>query len=169
MGLRLSILLQWVMGAFGVSALLLYAYQILSSWAFHAYSISWGAELSVYLLVWAMFLACSELVRVDAHIRADFLIAHVPARIQRWLEVVNCTVGVLFGLGLVWFGWQATFDAWELGERSSTALMFPMWLYYAAAPVGGALVTLRCLQRLLRYLTAFDARTMSLHASPVEI
>lgn len=165
MTLRLGMLLRVVIGGFGVAALLLYFYQIVSTWAFHEYSISWGAEMSIYLLVWAMFLACSELIRVDSHIRADFLITHVSVRTQRWLELVNCLVGLLFGAGLVWYGWQATYDAWDLDERSTTALMFPMWLYYAAAPTGGVFIVLRYLERFVRYAAAFDERTMALHSA----
>lgn len=165
MSFRLDVFLRVIIGAFGVAALLLYFYQIVSTWAFHDYSISWGAEMSIYLLVWAMFLACSELVRVDSHIRADFLISHLSVRTQRWLELVNCLVGIIFGLGLIWYGWQATFDAWDLDERSTTALMFPMWLYYASAPAGGVLIVLRYVERFGRYAIAFDEQTMALHSA----
>lgn len=152
-------------GVVGAIALFMYTYQILSLWLFHAYSIGWFAEIAVYMLVWAMFVGISELVRIDSHVRADFLISHLPVRTQRWMELINCLVGIVFAACLVWYGWQLTFDAWDLDERSPTGLAFPLWIYYSAAPVGGALLLLRFVQRFWAYLAKFDEKTMALHSA----
>jgi TRAP-type C4-dicarboxylate transport system permease small subunit len=36
-----------------------------------------------------------------------------------------------------------------------------LWIYYAALPAGGVLMTVRYLIRLYRYLFRFDPRTMT--------
>jgi len=152
-------------GIIGAIALLMYTYQIISLWLFRTYGITWFAEVAVYMLVWAMFVGVSELVRVDSHIRADFLISHLSVRTQRWFELVNCLVGIVFAAGLIWYGWQMTFDAFDLDERSPTGLAFPLWIYYSAAPVGGAFLLLRYVQRFWAYLAHFDEKTMALHSA----
>lgn len=152
-------------GVVGVVALALYTYQILSQWLFHRFSVTWFAEVAVYMLVWAMFVGVSELVRIDSHIRADFMISHLSVKTQRWLELINCFVGIIFSVCLVYYGWAVTADAWDLNERSPTGLAFPLWIYYSAAPVGGVLLLLRYVQRFWAYLTAFDEKTMALQTA----
>ncbi|WP_238123208.1 MULTISPECIES: TRAP transporter small permease [unclassified Xanthobacter] len=155
-------------GIIGAVALAMYSYQIISLWLFRDYAITWFAEVAVYMLVWAMFVGVSELVRVDSHIRADFVISHLSVRTQRWFELINCLVGIIFSVCLIWYGWKITFDAFDLDERSPTGLAFPLWIYYSAAPVGGALLLLRYVQRFWAYLMRFDEKTMALHTA-VEI
>jgi C4-dicarboxylate transporter DctQ subunit len=53
-----------------------------------------------------------------------------------------------------------------LDETSATDLQFPMWIYYSALPVGGLLMTVRYVLRLLRYLLWFDPATMALGHIP---
>ena len=103
----------------------------------------------------------SQLVRTNGHVRPDLVLRLLPPAAQRWLEAFNCIVALSFCLGMVWFGWQIVATALLLDERSPSDLQFPMWIYYAALPVGGMLMTLRYLIRLHRYLFRFDPRSMT--------
>ena len=82
----------------------------------------------------------SQLVRTDGHVRPDLVLRLVPPRGQRIMEIFNCLVALVFCGGMVWFGWQIVNTALLLDERSSTDLEFPMWIYYASLPAGGALM-----------------------------
>jgi C4-dicarboxylate transporter DctQ subunit len=85
----------------------------------------------------------------------------------------NCLVALAFCAGLVVCGWSIVETAWMLDERSYTGLGFPMWVYDLALPAGGALMFVRYLLRLGRYLWAFDPVTMRagqiLHEAPAGI
>ena len=48
----------------------------------------------------------SQLVRTDGHVRPDLVLRLLPPRGQRWVEVFNCLVAMVFCGGLVWYGWQ---------------------------------------------------------------
>ena len=52
------------------------------------------------------------------------------------MEIVTCTLAIVFCALLAWFGFEVARDAWQLDERSLTPLAFPMWLYYASLPLG---------------------------------
>ena len=85
--------------------------------------------------------------------------ALLPPQAQRWVEMFNCLVAIAFCGGMVWYGWRdRRHRAGCSIERSSTDLQFPMWIYYAALPVGGVLMLVRYLIRLFRYLFRFDPR-----------
>ncbi|MTH80013.1 TRAP transporter small permease [Paracoccus aestuariivivens] len=163
----LSKILRQLTGVIGLLSLLLYFYQIVSSWLFHAWSIPWFAEVAVYAITWAMFLAVSELVAQDGHIRADFVISRLSVPAQRRCELINCGFGVGFSALMLWYGWLLTWDAWIWDDRSPTGIAFPLWIYYSCAPISGALMLYRYCIRLGQYLFAFNPTTMKLVSNEV--
>lgn len=126
-----------------------------------AHAITWAEEVIVYVVVWAVMIIASQLVRTDAHVRLDLVLRLLPPHAQRWLEIFNCLVAIAFSSGMVWYGQQIVGSALLLDQRSSSDLQFPMWIYYLALPVGGGLMSLRYIIRLLRYAFAFDPATMT--------
>lgn len=155
---------RWLIGIIGVAALALAAYQMISRYGFPDAAISWSEEVVVYLLIAAAFLSGSLLVEEDGHVRADLVLRILPPGIQRSVEIGNCVIALAFCAGLTWLGFGVARDAYELGERSLSALSFPMWLYYATLPLGAALMTLRYLCRLHRYLCRYDPHTMAVQS-----
>ena len=157
---------RFLIGLLGVFAMLIGLVQVVGRYVAPHYAISWAEEVIVYLIVWGIMLAASQLVRTDAHVRPDLLLRAVPPRFQRWMEVTNCVAALLFCAGLAWYGWSIVATSWSLDERSSSDLQFPMWLYSAAVPTGAVLMTARYLIRLYRYLFAFDSERMAVGHLP---
>jgi C4-dicarboxylate transporter, DctQ subunit len=156
-----------LVGLLGAVAMLVGLIQVIGRYFFPAYAISWAEEVIVYLIIWGVMIISSQLVRTDGHVRPDLVLRLVPPAGQRWLEAFNCVVALLFSAGMVWYGWQIVDSSLLLEETSSSALQFPMWIYYSALPVGGALMTVRYLIRLYRYLFRFDPKTMTVgHTIP---
>jgi C4-dicarboxylate transporter, DctQ subunit len=152
---------RFLIGVLGTLAMLVGLVQVVGRYVAPRYAISWAEEVIVYLIVWGIMLAASQLVRTDGHVRPDLVLRAAPARIQRWMEVINCIAALAFCAGLAWYGWSIVTTSWQLDERSSSDLQFPMWLYSAAIPLGATLMTGRYLIRLYRYLFAFDPQTMT--------
>lgn len=155
----------WAAGLFGGAALLVEGYQVFGRYIDPDLSITWGDEVIVYLVVWAIFLASSQLVRTDGHVRPDLVLRLLPARGQRVAEIFNCLVALAFCVGLTWLGFEITQSSFDFDDRSSTGLSFPMWLYYAALPTGGGLMAMRYVIRLYRYVFRFDPATMTIGVS----
>jgi C4-dicarboxylate transporter DctQ subunit len=157
---------RFLIGLLGILAMLVGVVQVTGRYVAPRYAISWAEEVIVYLIIWGIMLAASQLVRTDGHVRPDLLLRAVPARVQRWMEVLNCIAALVFCAGLAWYGWSVVATSWQLDERSSSDLQFPMWLYSAAIPTGALLMSGRYLARLYRYLFAFDAETMTVGHIP---
>ncbi|MGB9114923.1 TRAP transporter small permease [Bradyrhizobium sp.] len=155
-----------LIGLCGALAMLIGLVQVVGRYIAPRYAMSWAEEVIVYLIVWGIMLAASQLVRTDGHVRPDLVLRAVPAGIQRWMEVLNCVAALVFCAGLAWYGWNIVATSWQLDERSSSDLRFPMWLYSAAVPTGALLMTGRYLVRLYRYLYAFDPETMTVAHIP---
>jgi C4-dicarboxylate transporter DctQ subunit len=152
---------QTMIGLFGLAALGVGLWSVFSRYFATSFSSGWGDEAVVYLVIWGVMIASSQLVRLDGHVRPDLVLRLLPTGAQRWFEAFNCVVALAFCGGLVWYGWQIVNTSWMLDERSFTGLSFPMWRYYLALPVGAGLMFVRYALRLVRYLLFFDAATMS--------
>jgi C4-dicarboxylate transporter DctQ subunit len=163
-----------VVGLLGALAMIIGLLQVIGRYFFPAHAISWAEEVIVYLIVWAVMIISSQLVRTDGHVRPDLVLRLVPPRGQRWMEAFNCIVALAFCWGMIWYGWQIVDTSLLLDERSSSDLAFPMWIYYSALPVGGVLMGMRYLIRLYRYLFDFDPDSMTVghipaHEMPVRL
>jgi C4-dicarboxylate transporter DctQ subunit len=150
-----------LVGVLGAVALAIAVTQVFGRYIAPSRAINWGEEVIVYIMVWGVMLIASQLVRTDGQVRPDLVLRMLPARVQRWVEMFNCLVAIAFTFGMVWYGWDVVGTAILLDQRSSSDLQFPIWIYYAALPVGGALMLIRYVIRLIRYALFFDPRTMS--------
>jgi C4-dicarboxylate transporter, DctQ subunit len=166
--LKASVALRWwdrieetLVGLLGLVALLIGLLQVVGRYFDPARAISYAEEIIVYLIIWAIMIVSSQLVRRDGHVRPDLVLRLLPPRYQRILEIFNCLVAIVFCGGLVWYGWQIVETSLLIDETSSTDLQFPMWIYYLALPAGSALMLLRYLMRLVRFTLYFDPDTMT--------
>jgi C4-dicarboxylate transporter DctQ subunit len=155
-----------LVGVLGGLAMLVGLAQVIGRYFFPALAITWAEEVIVYLVIWGVMIISSQLVRTDGHVRPDLVLRALPPGAQRWVEMFNCIVALIFCGGMVWYGWDIVSSSWMLDEHSSTGLAFPMWLYYAALPAGGLLMVARYLIRLYRYAFHFNPATMSVGHIP---
>jgi C4-dicarboxylate transporter DctQ subunit len=145
---------QTLVGLLGLAALGFALWQIFSRYFFPQESIGYAEEVVVYLMVWAVMIVSSQLVRSDGHVRPDVVLNVVPAGVARWMEIGNCVLAVSFCGALTWYGWQVVAIASLIDERSASELRFPVHLYYAALPTGGILMLVRYAIRLARLVAA---------------
>lgn len=163
-----------IAGLLGAFALVIAALQVFGRYIDPEHAINWAEEVIVYIAVWAVMIVASELVHSDGHVRPDLVLRLLRPSAQRWVEMFNCLVAIAFTFGMLWYGWDVVSTAVLLDQRSSSDLQFPIWIYYTALPVGGGLMLLRYIIRLVRYAFLFDPATMTVgqsivHEVPAEL
>ena len=163
-----------IVGLLGLTAMLIAAVQVFGRYIDPANAITWAEEVIVYIVVWAIMIIASQLVRHDGHVRPDLVLRILSPRVQRWVEMFNCVVAIVFMAGLVYYGKQVVDTALLLSQTSSSDLQFPMWMYYVSLPVGAGLMLVRYVIRLFRYAFHFDPKTMAVghnisHEAPAEL
>lgn len=99
----------------------------------------WGAEVTVYLVGWAVMLSASRLIREHMHVNVEMMVERFSPKTQKAFHIFSCLIGVFVATVIAYAGWQMVDFALLLGERSDSSIRFPMWAYYAAIPVGFAL------------------------------
>lgn len=109
--------------------------------------LAWPEEFSRYLLIWTAFIGSSLAVKEARFINIDILPLMASGWVKRALYFVMHAGFLLFCIPAIYFSLQFIIRVAGSGQVSP-AMGIPMWLVYAAAPVGLSLSALRTLEAL---------------------
>lgn len=110
-------------------------------------TFQWYDEVARLCFVWMVFLGAASAVRRGAHFRLHLLIDRFGPRLRRANDLLVGLLVVVFG-GVLVAGGVAM---WPVARRQVTdSLELSMLWFYAALPVGGALMILFSLPHLWR-------------------
>jgi C4-dicarboxylate transporter DctQ subunit len=151
---------QLLVGVLGMTTLALALWQVASRYFFPEDAISYAEEVIVYLLIWAIMIVSSQLVRTDGHVRPDLVLKLASVRVKRWIEIFNNLAGFVFCSALTWYAWRVVGTALTIDEHSATNLRFPMWIYDAALPTGSFLMSIRYIIRLAGLLAPSNSNAI---------
>jgi C4-dicarboxylate transporter DctQ subunit len=121
--------------------------------------ISWAEELSLYIIVWIVFIGGSVAVRTRGHIAIDLLPLVLSPVNRRRLAFVIALVMLLFLAVFFYYSSLHVLRVQSSGQVTPV-MLGPMWLTYLAMPVGSALMFLRTCQLVWRMIRE---RTVSEH------
>lgn len=123
--------------------------QIVLRW-FNAATV-WAEEFSRYVMLYQVWVGASYAVHEDAHIRITALIGKLSGGRRRCMDLVVLTLWLLFALWLTVEGCVLVGKIAAMGQVSS-AMRIPMTIPYASVPIGGALMTIRLVQKIVERL-----------------
>ena len=148
-------IIDWLIVVAGTGILLIVMGNVISRIGGH--DVAWANELSVFLMVWSVFLGCASATRRGIHLRVWELIdwaAH--GRLRLALEFV-ITVAVIAVLGqMAWYGYLVALNNMD---QDMTVLYWPVGLMYSAMPVGAALMGIYCIRDLAWLVREFRNTT----------
>jgi TRAP-type C4-dicarboxylate transport system permease small subunit len=109
-------------------------------------ALSWSEELALLLFSWVILLVTALGVREGFHVRMDLVAGHLPpaprSALAHAIHVAVLAAGVFLG----WQGWRYFV---ETRGTVSAAIAYPIELLHLAAPVGGLLIAVFALERLV--------------------
>ena len=123
--------------------------QIVLRW-FNAATV-WAEEFSRYVMLYQVWVGASYAVHEGAHIRITALIGKLSGGRRRGMDLVVLTLWLLFALWLTVEGCVLVGKIAAMGQVSS-AMRIPMTIPYASVPIGGALMTIRLVQKIVERL-----------------
>jgi C4-dicarboxylate transporter DctQ subunit len=113
-------------------------------------------------LIWCTFIGASLGVKENIHIGVDVLVVKFGPKTRRILIIVSIALCLLFGIIVALKGFQfASFIS--RSHLLSRDLRIPMEIGYLAIPVGGVLVSLRFVERLVYVLKGESFAVDRLH------
>lgn len=111
--------------AFGLTFMILA--DIIGRGAFDA-PINGTPELVTASIVIIVFLQAGYAIRSRSMLRADFLVEHLPPKVQRALLAVGYLLGAAFFLMIITGGWDESIRSFTEGEyEGEGALRVPSW------------------------------------------
>jgi len=119
-------------------------------------SLPWSEETARYLLVWITFLGASAGVKTGAHVGVEAVTLLLPVKLQKLVNLINIAVCVFFCVAVCIFSFNIISTQMEM-TQVSPAMQIPMWIPYAAIPVGMVLMTIRFIQGSLAVLRDLKA------------
>ena len=137
----------FVGGALAFASLLLFVNVVLRYWFLAP--ISWAEELTLYIMVWIVFVGSSVAIRTRGHIAIDLLPLVLSPAGRRRLAVCIAVTVLAFLVVFFHYSLQHTLRVRGSGQVMPV-MQAPMWLAYLAMPAGSALMILRACQMLWR-------------------
>jgi C4-dicarboxylate transporter DctQ subunit len=122
---------------FGITAGVTLAFANVVARYIFDYSMTWAAELTVYLFLWGMFFGAAYCFRIDGHISIGLLVENVSKRFAKVLMLITRLVTFAYLSVVAYYGYQYLLFVIELDEMSID-LEIPMWIPYLVIPVSFA-------------------------------
>ena len=109
-------------------------------------SISWSEEAIRYLAIWMTFLGAASASWLDEHMDMNLFGGIANARFQSWHRASLQLLTLAFGLLVLW---QGSIYVKLNGLQTAPTTGLPMFWIYSAIAVGGLLLALVALVKLL--------------------
>ena len=137
--------------AMGLAGFALVAMALIQAWqVFARYVLNdspgWTEPLALLLMSFAVMFGASVAVRRETHFAFQTLQHALPTRVQWVLKSVSRLIAAAAGFGLMWLGGTLMIDEWPV---SMAGAQLPSGLKFAGLCIGGALILLFSIERLL--------------------
>jgi TRAP-type C4-dicarboxylate transport system permease small subunit len=129
-------------------------YSVVSRYFLHL-STDWQDELSVFLIVGAVFMSSAAVQAQRGHVGIEAITSLLPPRANRIRQLLVDIATFAFCAFFSWKSWTLLAEAWVEDYHSSSTWAPPLWIPYALMTTGMALLSL---QVLLQVLTGLRRR-----------
>jgi TRAP-type C4-dicarboxylate transport system permease small subunit len=109
----------------------------------------WQTEVVIYALIATTLIGSPYVMLRRGHVNMDIVVLSAGPAARLSLAVVADLIAIAF-CGLIFFlGVEFWYEAWAKGWRSDTLTRTPLWIPYAALPLGMGILTLQIIANLI--------------------
>jgi TRAP-type C4-dicarboxylate transport system permease small subunit len=160
---RMGLYLGYIAGALILVMMLTVVYDVFARRIFNAPTL-WMIDLNEYLLPYVTFIPAAWILLRDGHVSVSLVVDRMQPEPRRKMRIFTDILGLAYSAILVWQGWLMAYESLRAGYRFATVYMWPRFPVYVIIPIGGALL---CLAFLIRLLVAVGQKA-SPQGSPEE-
>ncbi len=111
----------------------------------------WANDIATMAYGAHFFLAAAYTLKLQKHIRTDFLSRHFSLKTQVRLDIAQYLIFFLPGMVMfIWLSWDFAAESWDLQERLMTTWRPPAYWYKSVIPLSGALLLLQGIAEVLK-------------------
>jgi TRAP-type C4-dicarboxylate transport system permease small subunit len=134
-----------------VIASIVLTYSVFSRYFFH-FSTDWQDELSVFLIVGAVFMSGAAIQAQRGHVAIEAIVGLLPARSNHIRQIVVDTASLLFCTFFAWKSWTLLEEAITENYHSGSTWGPPLWIPYSLMSVGMTLLSVQLLLQVIAQL-----------------
>ena len=131
-----------------VAASLVLTYSVASRYFFH-FSTDWQDELSVFLIVGAVFMSSAAIQARRGHVAIEAIAAVLPPRVNRVRQLLVDIASFAFCAFFAWKSWTLLEEAWSEDYHSGSTWGPPLWIPYSLMAVGMTLLSMQLLLQVV--------------------
>ena len=134
-----------------VIAAIVLTYSVFSRYFFH-FSTDWQDELSVFLIVGAVFMSGAAIQAQRGHVAIEAIVGLLPARTNHIRQLVVDFASFAFCAFFAWKSWTLLDEAITENYHSGSTWGPPLWIPYSLMSVGMTLLSLQLLLQVVAQL-----------------
>jgi TRAP-type C4-dicarboxylate transport system permease small subunit len=134
-------------------------YSVVSRYFLHL-STDWQDELSVFLIVGAVFMSSASIQERRGHVAIEAIVSLLPARINRVRQIMVDAASFVFCAFFAWKSWLLLTEAWTENYHSESTWGPPLWIPYSLMTIGMALLAVELAMQIVVALTSSRAGTV---------
>ena len=115
----------------------------------------WVTEVTECLLLYITFLGTAWLLREEGHVRVDVILNRLKPKTTAFLGIISSIIGVLVSITLTIYGFNVTWDYFQRGIYTPTALEIPVYLILLIIPIGSLMLFIQFIRRTGKFVAGF--------------
>ncbi len=123
-------------------------YSVASRYFLHL-STDWQDELSVFLIVGAVFMSSASIQARRGHVAIEAIVGLLPAGVNHVRQILVDGASFVFCAFFAWKSWLLLDEAWTENFHSESTWGPPLWIPYSLMTVGMTLLTVQLLMQML--------------------
>jgi len=96
----------------------------------------WTADVSCYLLIWAIFIGSGYAFQEFGHVRVDLFLNLLPRRIRKIVSALSYCVAIFFMSILGWYSYRFFNVCYSMGRRTYAMIPILQWKLVIAMVIG---------------------------------
>ena len=149
------------LGGVAAAALLLAAVLVICQMVFVRYvlqgSAIWQHEFATFSLIGATFLGAPYVLLTRGHVNVDLLPVYLGPRGRFALALLAALISLTFCIALGWYGFGFWYQSYVEDWHAQTVWRPPLWVPYAAVPLGMGVLALQYVAEILALVTGREA------------
>jgi TRAP-type C4-dicarboxylate transport system permease small subunit len=130
-----------------VAAACVLTYSVASRYFLH-FSTDWQDELSVFLIVGAVFMSAAAIQARRGHVAIEAIVGLLSPRVNAVRQWLVDVASLVFCGYFAWKSWTLLDEAWMENYHSGSTWGPPLWIPYSLMAVGMTLLSLQLLMQV---------------------
>ena len=148
---RLNGLIVFVSSIALVLAALVLTYSVVTRYFLHL-STDWQDELSVFLIIGAVFMSSAAIQAQRGHVAIEAIVGLLGPRTNAVRQILVDVASMTFCGYFAYKSWQLLAEAWTENYHSESTWGPPLWVPYSLMSVGMTLLTIQLLLQVVAQL-----------------